>query len=298
MQPEVQFVVAERFAVGESPVWDAERQRLLWCDIPAGTIHALDIDSGERWRWQFDEPVPSFGLARSGRLVVALRNDVILFDPESGARELVARIEHARPGMRLNDGKVGPDGAFWVGSMDASGDGAPAGKLYRVAPDGTVRTVAEGIAISNGLAWNGDATRLYHSDSRGGMWIDAWDFDATTGAVDNRRRLRANDESNGRADGGACDVEGCYWSAGPSASRINRFSADGDLLDWIDLPIRYPTMPCFGGKDMRTVYVTSLDSRDPAPGLDGIVSFRSPAAGVEVQRFGDARTSRDRSVRS
>jgi hypothetical protein len=36
MQPEITVVVAERFGVGESPVWDAERQRLLWCDIPAG----------------------------------------------------------------------------------------------------------------------------------------------------------------------------------------------------------------------------------------------------------------------
>ena len=92
---------------------------------------------------QFGEPVASFGLAQAGALVVALRNDVVLFEPRNGARERVARIEHAKPGMRLNDGKVGPDGAFWVGSMDASGDGAPAARLYRVGPDGSVRVVAE-----------------------------------------------------------------------------------------------------------------------------------------------------------
>ena len=281
-QQEISFVVRERFGVGESPVWDAERQRLLWCDIPAGMIHALNIGNGQRQHWSFDEPVPSFGLAQRGRLVVALRNDVVLFDPETGARELVARVDHAKPEMRLNDGKVGPDGAFWVGSMDAAGNAA---KLYRVGPDGSVQVIAEDIAISNGLAWNAAGARLYHSDSRGGIWLDCWDFDAATGAVGNRRRLRDQDEANGRPDGGACDLDGTYWSAGPSAGRINRFSADGTLLGHVDVPLSHPTMPCFGGTDMRTVFVTSLDSKGNDTGRDGIVSFRTKTPGVPVGVF-------------
>jgi sugar lactone lactonase YvrE len=281
-QPEIGFVVRERFGVGESPVWDGSRQRLLWCDIPAGVIHALELASGARQSWSFGEAVPSFGLARNGRLVVALRNEVVLFDPQSGTRQLVASVSHAKPSMRLNDGKVGPDGAFWVGSMDAEGQTA---KLYRIGAEGSVRVIAEGVAISNGLAWNADATRLYHSDSRGSMWLDCWDFDAATGAVSNRRRLRDHDEANGRPDGGACDIEGTYWSAGPSASRINRFSADGALLGWVDVPLLRPTMPCFGGEDMRTVFVTSLDSGLDEGGRDGIASFRSEAPGVPVGVF-------------
>jgi len=282
-QPQISFVVRERFGVGESPVWDADRQRLLWCDIPAGMIHALDLASGARESWNLGEPVPSLGLARHGRLVVALRNQVVLFDPQSGTREVVASVTHAKPGMRLNDGKVGPDGAFWVGSMDADGDAA---RLYRVAPDGAVRTIAGGISISNGLAWNAAGTRLYHSDSRGGMWIDCWDFDRSSGAVRNRRRLRDQDLANGRPDGGACDIADNYWSAGPSAGRINRLSPDGALLGWVDLPLLHPTMPCFGGPDMRTVFVTSLDSRSDDADRDGIVSFRVETPGVPVGRFG------------
>lgn len=283
-QPDVNWVIRECFGVGESPVWDGANDRLYWCDIPAGAIHALDIATGERHLWVFGEPVPSLGLSTNGKLVVALRNDIILFDPSSGAREQVARIEHAKPDMRLNDGKVGPDGAFWVGSMDASPGDTPAAKLYRVAPDGDVRVIAEGIAISNGLAWNAEATLLYHSDSRGSMWLDCWDFDRATGAVSNRRRLRDNDEACGRPDGGACDMAGTYWSAGPSASRINRFSASGELLGWVDMPLKLPTMPCFGGADMKTVFVTSLGSGED--GRDGIVQFRVDVPGVPVGVFG------------
>ena len=285
MMPEVQFILRERFGVGESPVWDAEGQRLLWCDIPAGVIHALHLRSGGRHRWHLGQPVPSFGLAQNGRLIVALRNEVVLFDPANGATEPVASVTHAKPGMRLNDGKVGPDGAFWVGSMDASSDGAPAAKLYRVGADGSVEVAAQDIAISNGLAWNSGGTLMYHSDSRGGMWIDCWDFDRATGAIANRRRLRDNDEANGRPDGGACDLEGNYWSAGPSASRINRFSPTGELLDWVDVPLERPTMPCFGGADLKTVFVTSLESGVP-DSRDGIVCFAVEVAGVPVGRFG------------
>lgn len=286
VETDVTLLVDARFGVGESPVWDSAGQRLLWCDIPAGTIHALWPDSGERAIWTFDEPVPSFGLAQNGRWVVALRNDIILFDPVSGAAEHVARIDHAKPDMRLNDGKTGPDGAFWVGSMDASADGSPSGKLYRVAPSGAVTMIAEGLNISNGLAWNGAGTLLYHSDSRGDMWIDCWDFDRRTGAVSNRRRLREHDEANGRPDGAACDQDGNYWSAGPGAQRINRFSADGILLDYIEVPFQHPTMPCFGGADMRTMFVTSLDSKSADPGRDGIARYRISTPGVPLTPFG------------
>jgi sugar lactone lactonase YvrE len=62
----------------------------------------------------------------------------------------------------------------------------------------------------------------------------------------------------GRPDGGVTDEEGCYWGCGISAGRINRFSPEDELLAWIELPVTHPTMPCFGGPDLKTLYVTSL----------------------------------------
>lgn len=282
----VTFLVKERFGVGESPVWEAEENRLWWCDIEAGAIHAISLTDGGRQKLQFDEPVGCLGLAGPGQLVVAFRRTVELVDMASGARSLLASVGHAKPGMRFNDGKVGPDGAFYVGSMDNSGTGAPAGCLYRVTPAGEVTELVSGLVISNGLAWNGAATRLYHSDSRGEMWVDAWDFDVASGAVASRRRLRHQDEANGRADGAACDIEGFYWSAGPGRSRINRFAPDGTLCGWVDLPLAHPTMPCFGGADMRTMFVTSLNSGAEEEGRDGVVQFRVAVPGVRVARFG------------
>ena len=288
--PEITVVAADRCDIGESPLWDDRTGLLYWVDINPGIIHRIDPLTGARQRWEMGEPVGALGLCQSGQLVVALRDTVILFDPRDGSRQALASVTHAKPEMRLNDGKVGPDGAFWVGSMDASGDANPAGTLYRFAPDGSVAVITEGFRISNGLAWDAAGTRLYHSDSRG-IWVDILDFDPATGAATNRRRWLDLDEATGRPDGGACDVDGNYWSGGASAGRLNRFSPDGVLLDWIDLPNLRPTMPCFGGPDLDTLFVTSLSvgvaAEDLArwPLCGAMVSFETATKGVAVARF-------------
>ena len=232
----------------------------------------------------------SMGLCESGVLVLALRSTVALFDAAKDTLDVIASVVHAKPNMRFNDGKVGPDGAFWVGSMDGSGDADPGGALYRIAPDGNTSFIASRLRASNGLAWDATGTRMYHSDSQG-PWIDVLDFDPRTGAAVNRRRWINLDEAKGRPDGGACDSKGDYWSAGISASRINRFSAGGELLDWVEVPNLMPTMPCFGGVDFRTVFVTSLSGAADVqtltdfPHCGKIVSFLSDVPGLPGWRF-------------
>jgi sugar lactone lactonase YvrE len=286
---EVTVIAPEQAKVGESPVWDERLGRLLWTDIPRGTIHEWDAASGARRQWTFDASVGSFGLCESGRLVVACKDRVLLFDRDTGAQSELARVTHAREGMQFNDGKVGPDGAFWVGSTRAPGMEEALSALYRVSPDGAVRTVTEGLMTSNGLAWSGDGRTMIHTDSKG-QWIDVLDFDPATGAATNRRRLREMSEAEGRPDGGAFDIEGYYWSAGISAGRLNRISMAGEIVTSIELPLPHPTMPCFGGPDGLTLYVTSLssDAERAANALSGaVIALPAPLRGVPVTRFQD-----------
>lgn len=288
----IDCLVAERMQIGESPVWDGTRRRLYWCDIPERIVHAVDIDSGARRAWRFESEVGSFGLAASGRLVIALRDTVILFDAATEARSVVARIEPDVPTSRTNDGKVGPDGAFWVGTMDERPERQPVAALYRVTADGAVARKIDGLKVSNGIAWSGDGRSMFHSDSRG-PWIDRWRFDPQTGEISDRTRIVELDEAAGRPDGGATDVEGFYWSAGISAGCLNRFSPDGKLAMKIELPLPAPTMPCFGGDDMRTLFVTSLSIGLAGPALatqplaGAILQMRVDVPGVPVGRFKD-----------
>jgi sugar lactone lactonase YvrE len=278
-----------RCSVAESPVWDAAARRLLFCDINGKRINALSIDTGERETWDFPEVVGSFGLCRSGRLVVAQRHHVVLFDPKIGAlTDLTANVEEPRTN-RLNDGKVGPDGAFWVGSMDENSPRQKVAALYRVTADGRITKQQDGIAVSNGLAWSPDGRTMYHSDSTAGV-IQAWDFDPATGTRTGHRILATLTSDDGRPDGAATDADGNYWSAGPSAGCLNCFSPAGELLRKWAFPVPGPTMPCFAGD---WLYVTSLREGKSEqvlaehPTLGGLFRAAAPTAGAEVGLLAD-----------
>jgi sugar lactone lactonase YvrE len=279
-------------SIGESPVYDERIDRVYFVDIPDRRLFAMDGAGGGLRSWTFDMEVGSLGLAASGRLVVALRDRVILFDPATEAREELASIEAHIPHTRLNDGKVGPDGAFWVGSLDERPQKEPIAALYRVDPSGKVERKVEGLLVSNGLAWTADGEIMFHADSRG-PWIDRWRFDRWSGEIGGRSRFARLDEATGRPDGGACDAEGFYWSAGVSAGRLNCFASDGSLVSVHEVPVPAPTMPCFGGPDFRTLYVTSLragrspEALEAAPQSGGLFAAEASAAGFAPWRFLD-----------
>jgi len=287
-----------RCDLGENPVYDDRENALLFADIVNRTIHSVDLAGGAARQWRFDSKVCAFGLTEGGRLVVALHHEVGLFDRSSGTFDRLCTIEEDDPDTRLNDGKVGPDGALWVGSMDDRGKPAserkPLASLYRIDGRGAVEKKIEGLITSNGLAWSADGRAMFHTDTSG-RWIDRWRFDPATGDIGERTRIRADiGEADGRPDGGAADAEGGYWSAGISAQRLNRYDADGRLIAAYPVPVAAPTMPCFGGPDMKTLFVTSLRTgRSPEllekyP-LTGITLIgQSPVAGVPVTRFREA----------
>ena len=286
----VRCVIDAKNTVGESPVWSAAEQALYWVDILAPAVHRWQPASGERREWPLPAAVGSIGLREGGGLVVALRSGFHLFDLDAGALTFLAHPEPERPTNRLNDGKVAPDGAFWAGTMDDRPDKEAVGALYRLGPDHRCQRMLAGVKVSNGLAWSPDGATLYHSDSRAGaIWRHAHDM--STGAIGPREVFVTMQPGWGRPDGGATDVEGCYWGCGIAAGRVNRFSAEGELLAWIELPVTHPTMPCFGGPELKTLYVTSLrenftpDQLGATPLAGGVFAVDLDVAGTPVALY-------------
>jgi sugar lactone lactonase YvrE len=273
--------------VGESPVWDETTGRLWWVDIRAPALHRTHPATGTTETWPLSEPVGSLGLCRSGALLLALRSGIHRFDPRDGSLALLAAPERDIPGNRLNDGKCSPEGRFLVGSMDDRPEKMATAALWRLDPGSAACVrLCDGLTVSNGLAWSPDGRTLWHSDSRASV-IWTWRYDPQTGAVSNRREVARPAAEVGRPDGGAVDAEGGYWSAGVSAGRLNRWLPDGRLERVVELPVRAPTMPCFGGEGLRTLFVTSLKPAG-AGRLDGaLLALDVGIAGVPVGRFAD-----------
>ena len=79
------------------------------------------------------------------------------------------------------------------------------------------------------------------------------------------------------------DAEGFYWSAGVSAGCLNRIGPDGRIQRKLYLPVAAPTMPCFGGPEMKTLFVTSLAKGDE---MGTVLALEVDVPGVPVGRFG------------
>lgn len=292
---DVRLVLGAHPIVGECPTWVAEEKALYWESIHGPSINRFDPATGETKHWMLPAPVGSFAMTAKGRAVVALKSGLHLFDFKTGTLKLLAHPEADKPLHRFNDGKTSPDGRFFAGTMYDAKPRKPEASLYRLDPDGKCHKVIDGgISVSNGLAWSPDGKTMYHScSSANTVW--AWDYDAKTGAISNRRDYVKPTEQQGRPDGAAMDVEGCYWSAGVSGGHVNRFRPDGTLDKSIPIPVPGPTMPCFAGPDMKTVYVTTLreglspEALAKAPLSGSIYAFEVDVPGVAIAKFDDSR---------
>lgn len=270
---EVRVAVASAARLGESPVWHPREKALYYCDIPGHTLHRFDPASGELHHWPFDTDVASLAPMLNGQLLLAMRDGLWHFDPASGQRARAAEVPYDPALERFNDGKCDAKGRFWVGTIYEPRD-PPRAALYRFG-HGVLEKQVESLTVTNGLAWSPNGRTIHWSDTQAHT-IYAADVDPASGAL-SRRRVFASFAPKvpgaplagygGRPDGAAMDAEGCYWAAMFEGQRLVRLSPDGELVGEIALPVRCPTMPCFGGADLKTLYITTARENRPVAEL-------------------------------
>ena len=145
--------------LGEVPIWDSDKACLWWTDVFRPAIHRLDVVSGKVDSWTPPDKVHSFALRESGGLVIAGRKGFALYDPESGAYEPLHDPRADREGTLLNDGRADRQGRFWAGTMDKMLK-RPSGHLYRLNSNHKSYAAADGITLSNGVAFSPDDARF------------------------------------------------------------------------------------------------------------------------------------------
>ena len=259
--------------LGESPFWHPDEAALYWCDIPGKKLNRWHPGSTAHKSWSFDSEPGCVAPLPDGRLLLAMRDGLFRFDPQSGDRHRLSPPPYEAKHERFNDGKADPQGRLWVGTIYEPRTSAAAAlycwdgkKLQRMAGD---------VTVSNGLAFSPDGHTLYWADTPSHR-VMAYDFNPQAGTLLNPRVLaqfetKSADQDlalyGGRPDGAAVDAEGAYWCAMFEGQRLLRIAPDGRLLQELRLPVRCPTMPCFGGPDLRTLYITTAREKRPAAEL-------------------------------
>jgi sugar lactone lactonase YvrE len=256
--PAWRCVVPGRALLGEGPVWSAAQSCLYWVDILKPSVHRFDPASGVDVETPLAHPVGLVVPRASGGLLVATSAGLLRWSAEGEAAEPFHSPEGGQPGLRYNDGKCDRLGRLWLGSMDQAA--APRrGSLFVVDAQGC-RRMDTGFTVPNGLGWSPDDRFMYFTDSAEST-IYVYDFDLARGRIANRRPLLRLDARDGKPDGLSVDAQGCLWVALWDGGQIARFSPEGRRMATLRLPVPRPTSCCFGGPELRTLYVTSASLR-------------------------------------
>ncbi len=213
----------------------------------------------------------------AGGYAAAVRDGFALVDPETGRVELIAPVEIDLPGNRMNDGKCDSFGRFWGGTQ-ATDHTPAAGALYRLDLDRTAHVVVDDVGISNGLGWSPDDRTMYYIDTAANR-LDAFDFEAPSGTVSNRRPLALLPPAEGGGDGLAVDAEGFIWVALWDGWALHRYAPDGRLDRVVRFPVSHVTSCCFGGPRLDELYVTTASMTEAGP-FDAARLASEPASGA------------------
>jgi sugar lactone lactonase YvrE len=267
---DITCVVDAKASLGEGTIWDPAAQVLWWIDIWGPLIHRYDPATGADQTWEAPEYLGCIGLRARGGLIVTMVSGFYFFDPATGVFEPIADPEAGIAETRFNDGKTDRQGRFWSGTMfEVPGRKAEfIASLYRMDTDLSVHKMIEGVGCCNGLAFSPDSRTLYFTDSHTTL-VHAYDFDAATGDIENKRIFIDVASTGGIADGATIDAEGCYWVTLPVTSKVCRYDPEGRLMRTIMLPTDLPTCCEFGGKDLDILYVATAVLNRPEAHFTG-----------------------------
>lgn len=251
-------VVDGGFHLGESPVWSAPEQALYWINIenPPTLFRMVEATSAIQ-SWALSERVGGLVLDAGGGVLLALASGIHAFDISNG---VLTKIQSLPPGsaVALHEAKCDRQGRFWSGAVSDElrlRRNPKAAAFYRLGGEGLIATPGP-VNVPNSLAWSPDGRTMYRGDGMTGV-VSAWDYDIRTGEPSNGRTFIEVPHAEGMLDGAAVDAEGGYWLALFFGGCLRRYAPDGALEREIRLPFQSPTMPAFGGPDLRTLYLTS-----------------------------------------
>jgi sugar lactone lactonase YvrE len=297
-----QPVVDHADQLGESPFWHPQERRLYWVDIPGRQLRRAAAGRGDVDSWPMPSDPGCIAPARSGGLVVALRDGIYRARTWGGALDLLQPAPYDPATTRFNDGKADAHGRFWAGTLFEPKH-TPQAELFSLdAREARLIRMAGGATTGNGLAWSPDARTAYWADTQAHV-VRAWDWHGASNQLTAPRVFhqfapkpagwRPGDPGyGGRPDGAAVDRDGNYWCALYEGGRIVQLSPAGQLLQEVPTPMLCPTMPCFGGDDLRTLFVTSAGNRPAAelaqrPWSGRIMAMQVEVPGLPVNFFSD-----------
>jgi sugar lactone lactonase YvrE len=234
----------------ESPRWHGDR--LYFSDWSAGEVVTVDLAGHSDVIARVDSLPLCIAWLPDSRLVIVSspQGQLLRLEPDGS---LVTHANLGRP--RWNDIVADGRGNVYVngaGFNPMAGEEFRPGSVSLVAPDGSVRQVADDIAFPNGMAVTGDNSTLVVADSYRHHLV-AFDI-AADGGLSNRRIWA--DLGEGTPDGICADAEDAIWYADVPGRRCVRVAQGGTVLQTVSLD-RGAFACVLGGPERTTLFIVA-----------------------------------------
>src|SRR5262245_52062825 len=272
--------LATGYGLIEGPVWDPAKG-LYFSDVLGGGIYLLDRRDNVSLAVPKRRGVGGMALHADGGLVVGGRDIVHVSLADHGMKVLVDQ-KAADNAAGFNDLTTDAKGRIYVGSLAFSvfkGEEARPGNLYVIDLDGKARWISDGVLLTNGLGFSPDGRLLYHSDARREL-VRVYDV-AADGSVGHWRAFAATGPGS-VPDGLKVAADGSVWVADARNGRVAVFEADGSHRRDIAVPQPMVTSLCFGGDDLRDLYIVTGSWKGRSETSGTIYRTRSDVAGLPL----------------
>ena len=243
-----------RCIVAEGPLWDDQNKILWFVDILGECILKMDYATKEIEKIDVGQQIGCLALCENGDLLLAMQDGIYRMN-DKGEKILAHQLLPIK-GRRFNDGKVGPDGCFYVGTTDANGMGA----FYRL-KDGVLDELFDHCGCSNGLDWSNDGTKMFYCDTPK-QKIEVFDFDAASHTLSGRRTLVEIPQSLGCPDGFCMDEHEHIWLGLWDGCAILEIKPDGSFGEKIEVPAKKASCCCFAGEYLKDLIITTASKDD------------------------------------
>ena len=272
--------VATGYGLIEGPVWDTARG-LYFSDVMNGGVFLLDRAGKVATAIEKRRGIGGMALHASGGLVVGGRDIAWMSLKDSTSKTLLAQSDI--PGaVGFNDLTTDAAGRVYVGSLAYKvfgGESIKPGHLHVIDLDGTMRTLSDGVMLTNGLGFSPDGTKLYHSDARAPL-VRVYDV-KPDGSVGPWRKFASLGEDR-VPDGLKVAADGSVWVADAHGGRVAVFNPDGSHRKDIAVPLPMVTSLCFAGDDLRDLYIVTGSRGGPSENCGSIFKLRSDVAGLAL----------------
>jgi gluconolactonase len=255
------------FKFTEGPAADREGN-VYFSDIPNQRIHKVDADGKLSVFRENSKHANGLMLNARGE-IVACEGDgqIAAYSPDGKSRRVLADKYDEKPFNEPNDLVIDRHGGvYFTDPAFGAKRPLPQGKtaVYYLAADGKVSRLIDDLPTANGVILSPDEKILYVIPSRQAEMM-AYPVDAPgkigKGRVFCTLKQRREGQKSG-GDGLTVDTKGNLYIT--SGLGLQVFAPDGKLLGIIALP-EPPANVTFGGKDLKTLYVTARTSLYTVP---------------------------------